>query len=440
MEREKFGSRFAVIMALAGSAIGLGNIWRFPYMVGRYGGAAFIIVYILATALLAVPMLLSESLIGRRGRSNTFGAMEALAPGSAWKWICIPIVLTPLLVLSYYSVVGGWSVEYFIKAFSSDFSADAEAIPAMFDNFLASPWKPLAVFTVFLVLTSVIILLGVKKGIEKFSKITMPTLFLLIILIIVYAFSLPGSHRGIDYLIRPDWSKLTAEAVAAAMGQAFYSLSLGCGVILTYSSYVKEEENLLTSSLGTASADILFAMLAGFAVMPAVFACGIEPQGGPGLVFQSLPYVFCKMGGNIPWLGPAIAAIFFVSILIAALTSSISLMEGCVAYLVDETRLSLPAATGIIFLIAWSIGACCALSGGVFNFFDQMLSTYAMPFGALIFTLFAGWRMSGDDLRDEFTNGGSLRGNVRIYPFVRFLIRYIAPVGVLAIFLGNLIL
>ena len=427
-------------MAFAGSAIGLGNIWRFPYMVGKHGGAAFIILYIVATALLALPMLLSETIIGRRSRSNTFGAMSALAPGSAWRWISLPIVIAPLFVVSYYSVVGGWGVGYFFKAFSSDFAADPEAVPAMFDAFVSSTWKPLLAHTAFLILTAGIVLLGVKRGIEKFSKITMPILFFLIVVIIVYSLFLPGAKAGVDYLVRPDWSKLTAEAAAAAMGQAFYSLSLGCGVILTYASYVKEDENILSSGIGTASADVLFAIMAGFAVMPAVFACGLEPEGGPGLVFQSLPFVFCKMGGGIPWVGPLVGGVFFLTILIAALTSSISMMEGAVAFLVDETALNRRWATAIIFFAAWILGACCAWSGGIFNFFDQLCSNYLMPFGALIFTLFVGWRMSGTDLRDEFTNGGTLRFNNKVYPFVRFLIRYIAPVGVLAVFLTNLFL
>ena len=427
-------------MAFAGSAIGLGNIWRFPYMVGKYGGAAFIILYVIATVMLALPMLLSETIIGRRSRSNAFGAMAALAPHTPWKWICLPIVIAPLFIVSYYSVVGGWGVGYFLKAFSSDFAADPEAVPAMFNAFQASPWKPLFAHTVFLGLTAGIVLLGVKRGIEKFSKITMPVLFFLILVIIVYSLFLPGARSGVDYLIRPDWSKLTAEAAAAATGQAFYSLSLGCGVILTYASYVKEDENILTSGVGTASADVIFAIMAGFAVMPAVFACGIEPEGGPGLVFQSLPYVFCKMGGGIPWVGPLVGGVFFLSILIAALTSSISMMEGAVAFLVDETRLSRPVATGIIFAAGWVLGACCAVSGGVFNFFDQLCSIYLMPFGALIFTLFVGWKMTGSDVRDEFTNGGTLRFNKKVYPFFRFLVRYIAPVGLLAIFLTNLFL
>ena len=409
-------------------------------MVGQNGGAAFIIVYVVATAILALPMLLSETILGRRSRSNTFGALSALAPGSAWRWVAIPIVIAPLLVVSYYSVVGGWGIGYFLKAFSTDFSADPSAVPGMFEAFVASPWKPLLAHTVFLALTAGIVLMGVKRGIEKFSKITMPILFLLVIAIIVYSLFLPGAGAGVRYLVHPDWSKLTAEAVAAAMGQSFYSLSLGCGVLLTYASYVKEEENLLTSGVGTAVADVMFAVMAGFAVMPAVFACGIEPSGGPGLVFQSLPFVFCKMGGGIPWLGPLIGGVFFLTILIAALTSSISMMEGAVAFLVDETSLSRRWATGIIFLVAWVLGACCAWSGGIFNFFDQMCSNYLMPFGAFVFTLFVGWRMTGSDLRDEFTNGGTLRGNGRVYPFVRFLIRYVAPVGVLAIFLTNLFL
>ena len=427
-------------MAFAGSAIGLGNIWRFPYMVGKYGGAAFILVYLAATLLLAIPMLLSETVIGRRSRSNTYGALAALAPRSGWKWLSIPIALTPLLILSYYSVVGGWGVEYLFKAVTSGFSGTPEAVPAEFEAFVSSPWKPIVAHTVFLLLTSGVILLGVKKGIEKFSKFTMPMLFFLIILIIGYSLSLPGAERGVEYLVRPDWSKITPAAAAAAMGQAFYSLSIGCGILLTYASYVREDENLIFSAVGTATADMVFAVMAGFAVIPAVFACGIEPEGGPGLVFQSLPYVFAKMGAGHHWLSGIIGGIFFLSILIAALTSSISMMEGMVAILVDETRLGRRAATGIIFLAAWLIGVCCAWKGSVFNFFDALTSNYMLPFGALVFCLFAGWRLTETELRDELSNGGTLRGNRRVFPAVRFLIRYLAPVGVIAIFLTNLFL
>ncbi|MBQ2331158.1 MAG: sodium-dependent transporter, partial [Bacteroidales bacterium] len=301
--RENFGGRAAVIMALAGSAIGLGNIWRFPYMVGENGGAAFILVYILASLLLLLPIFLAEAVIGRRSRSNAFGAMKALAPHSRWKWTGLFAVLTPMIVLSYYSVVGGWALGYFGTSLTGGFlQSDPEALHGVFASFLGSSWKPVVCFTAFLAISCLIVAGGVKSGIEKFSKYSIPVLFLMIVTMAVFSLSLPGAGEGVRYLIRPDFSKLTASAVAAAVGQGFFSLSLGMGIVITYSSYVKPSENLVASGTGTAIADLLFALLAGFAVMPAVFAAGIEPAAGPGLVFETLPYIFAKMGVDLPFL------------------------------------------------------------------------------------------------------------------------------------------
>lgn len=450
--RENFGSRFAVIMAMAGSAVGLGNIWRFPYMAGQYGGAAFILLYMASTFLLALPIMLSETVIGRRSRSNTFGAMETLAPGTGWKWLGLLTVLSPVIILSYYSVVGGWSVEYFYKSVLQEFTrTEAEGIPAMFGNFISSAWGPIISHTVFLVMVAGIILAGVRSGIERFTKFTMPVLFLLIVLMLIYSVTLPGSAAGISYLIKPDFSKLTAEAVAAAMGQAFFSLSLGVGTILTYSSYISKEENIIASSMGTGISDMLFALLAGFAVMPAVFAGGIEPGAGPGLVFETLPFIFNKMGASLPWLSSVIAMIFFVTILVAALTSAISMMEVGVAYLVEEKRMSRFGATAIIFAFAWVTGILCSLSfgplagvkifgNGIFDFFDKLCSNFLMTFGGLLFTLFVGWKMKKADVADEFTNGGSIRSNIVWFRIMYFLIRYVAPVAIVIIFVTNLII
>lgn len=434
-------------MAMAGSAVGLGNIWRFPYIVGQYGGAAFILVYIISTVFLSLPVFMSESIIGRRSRSNTFGAMEVLAPGSKWKWLGLTSVFTTIILLSYYSVVGGWSVEYLFKSLALDFTNPESA--GGFDSFISSTWEPVLMHTIFLAMTAGIILGGVKKGIERFSKITMPVLFFLIIVIMVYSLSLPGSGDGVKYLLKPDWSRFSAEAVVAAMGQSFYSLSLGIGTILTYASYVRKEENLLVSSSGTAVSDLLFALLAGFAIMPAVFAAGIEPGAGPGLVFETLPFIFGKMGGAIPMLGAIIAIIFFLSILVAALTSSISIMEVSVAYLSEEKKLSRKAATAIIFAIVWGLGILCSLSFGalsgvkllgfsIFEFFDKLCSNFLMVLGGLMFTIFVGWRMKRDDVRDELTSGGRYLGH--FFPVLWFLIRYAAPIAVIIIFVANLII
>lgn len=437
-------------MAMAGSAVGLGNIWRFPYIVGEYGGAAFILVYIIATIFLSLPVFLSETIIGRRSRSNTFGAMEKLAPGTPWKWLGLATVISTMILLSYYSVVGGWSVEYLFKSLAFDFTGvPSEEMTGVFGTFISSTWEPVVMHTIFLLMCAAIILGGVKKGIERFSKITMPILFILIVVIMGYTISLPGSGEGVRYLLKPDWSKLSAEAVAAAIGQSFYSLSLGVGTILTYGSYVRREENLLVSSAGTATSDLLFALLAGFAIMPAVFAAGIAPGSGPGLVFETLPFIFNKMGGTVPLLGAIIAILFFLTILVAALTSAISLLEVGVAYLCEEKKLSRPVATGVLFVFVWGIGILCSLSFGslselkilgctIFEFFDKLCSNYLMVLGGLLFTIFVGWKMSREDVRDELTSGG--RFSNRIFPVLWFLIRYVAPLAVLTIFITNLVL
>lgn len=418
-ERENFGGQLAVILAMAGSAIGLGNIWRFPYIMGEYGGAAFILVYIVACAVLALPIFFAESVIGRRGRSGALGSLRSLAPGSAWKFVGYVATFTPFILLGYYSVVGGWSVGYF-----------ANTVGLPFSRF--NPLHSVLAHTIFMGATAVIVLLGVKNGIEKFSKPAIPTLFALIVAIAIYGLTLPGAGEGVRYLVRPAFSKLSAEGVAAAMGQAFFSLSLGVGTILIYASYSKKEDNLCSMGTGTVTADLLFAIVAGFAIIPAVFAAGIEPGMGPGLVFETLPYVFSTMG----LAGGIVAFLFFFTLLIAALTSSISVLEVTVAYVQEEWGLSRKNATLVSSLIIWAVGVVCCLSGHTFDFMDNICSNWLMPLGGLGFTLFVGWRLSRADVRDEFTNGGTI--NRRLFPAVYFLIRYVAPVGIIAIFLWNL--
>ena len=449
-KRETFGGRLGVVMAMAGSAIGLGNIWRFPYMVGEEGGAAFIILYIAASFLLALPIFFSENIIGRRSGANAVGAMRIMAPGTAWKWVGVTTVISPLIVLSYYSVVGGWSVEYLFKALAFDFTGvPAEKITGFFGRFISSTWEPIVAHTIFIAMSAGIILAGVRKGIEKFSKVTMPLLFALIVAIAIYGLTLPGSRAGVDYLLKPDFSKINAGTIASAMGQAFFSLSLGVGTILTYASYVRKDENLLASGVGTATADLLFAILAGFAIMPAVFAAGIAPGAGPGLVFDTLPFIFNKMGAGVPWISAIVAILFFLTILVAALTSAISMFEVGVAFLTEEKGFSRSLATLTVALGCWIVGILCSLSFGplsgvhlfgksIFDFLDGLCSNWLMPFGGLLFTLFVGWKMSRQDVEDEFTNGGTV--NQKAFPVVWFLIRYIAPVGIVVIFLTNLLL
>ena len=450
-ERENFGSRMAVIMAFAGSAIGLGNIWRFPYLVGQDGGAAFVVIYVLATLFISLPIFFAESVVGRRTGANCRGAFIELGKGTAWPYLGFLMVFTPLWIVSYYSVVGGWSLEYLVQALRLDFIHTApDAMSGSFERFISRTWAPLAFHLAFLAITVTIVALGVKSGIEKFSKICLPVLFALVVLIAVYSLTLPGAQKGLAYLFKPDFSKVTIGTCLDALGQSFYSLSLGMGIIITYSSYVSKKENLMASGVGTAVSDMLFAILAGVAIMPAVFAAGIEPGSGPGLIFDTLPYIFAQMGLQLPWLSSIAAILFFVTILFAALTSSISLIEVGVAYLTEERGFKRGWACVFLFVVTGALGGLCSLSFGpladvkvfgmgFFDLFDTLASNVLLTVGGLLVVLFVGWKMPKADVFDELTNGGTKRRNVRLFNFFYFLIRYVAPVGVAVLILSNLL-
>ena len=447
MKRDSFGSRFGALVAMAGSAVGLGNLWRFPYLVGENGGAAFIIVYILMSFLICLPIFICEFVVGRRSQENAYSAFRDLSGGSWWKYVGVMTVLVPIVVTSYYSVVGGWSVEYLFKSFTFSFThgGSQAAISTMFGDFVSSPWLPLAAHTVFLLTTAVIVAAGIKGGIEKFSKVMMPVLFVIVLGIAIYSMTLPGAKAGLNYLFSPDFSKIDSKACAAALGQAFFSLSIGFGTIMTYASYVSKKENIMFQSTATAVSDLTFALIAGVAIMPAVFAFGLDPQSGPGLVFETLPYVFSQMPA-----GGVVAILFFVALLVAAITSSISMFEVGVAYLVEEKKLQRVGASAIIFAICWVLGAFCSLSFGplsdlklfgrtIFDFFDNLSSNVLMTLGSLLTVLFVGWRLKKTDIYDEFTNGGTIGANVRIFGVLWFLIRYVAPLAIIVIFVSGLV-
>ncbi len=446
--RETFGSNFAVIMAMAGSAIGLGNIWRFPYIVGQYGGAAFIIVYLIASLLLALPIFYAETILGRASRSNTFQAMRTFAPKTLWRHVGFLTIISPILIMGFYGVVGGWSIQYLYKSLTFSFvRSTPDAIDYYFGSYISSDFTPLIGLSIFVAIMVFITLAGVKKGIERFTKPTLPILMILIIGIAIYSVSLPGAYKGVEYLIKPDFSKLTARGVAAALGQSFFSLSLGVGTILIYASYMKKEQNIFSSGLGTALFDVVFAIIAGFAIMPAVFASGLEPSAGPGLIFKTLPFIFNKIGQTLPLVSGIISIVFFFSIFIAALTSAISLLEVGVAYLSEETRLNRKFATIVVGGIIWFLGVLCSLSFGllsditiggenIFGIFDHVCSNILMPLGGLLFTIFVGWKMPKSTVYEEFTNNSTKKFNIKLYPIVRFLMRYVAPIGIIAIWIS----
>ena len=447
MSRDSFGSRFGALVAMAGSAVGLGNLWRFPYLVGENGGAAFIIVYIILSFLICLPIFISEFVVGRRSQKNAYAAFRDLSGGSAWRWVGLFTIIVPLIVLSYYSVIGGWSIEYLLKSITFSFTGgeSQSAVNTMFSDFVTSTWGPLAVHTGFLLATTLIVVFGIKGGIEKFSKVMMPLLFVIVLGIAIYSLTLPGAQKGVEYLFNPDFSKIDAKACAAALGQAFFSLSLGFGTIMTYASYVDKKENIMFQSTATAVSDLMFALIAGIAIMPAVFAFGLNPQSGPGLVFETLPYVFSQMPA-----GGLVAILFFAALLVAALTSSISMLEVAVAYLVEEKKFSRATACTVLFVVCWIVGALCSLSfgplshikidgGNLFDFFDNLSSNILMTLGSLLTVLFVGWRLKKTDVYDEFTNGGTLSRNAKLFGVLWFLIRYVCPLAIISIFISGLL-
>ena len=443
----------AVILAMAGSAIGLGNIWRFPYMVGEHGGAAFVIVYVAATVLISLPVFLAEAMIGRRSHTNARDAFARLSRQHPfWRGAGYLSIIIPLLIVSYYSVIGGWSVEFFFQSCGLSFTHMApEDASGVFGSFVSKTWLPVVMHLLFLAASVGVVAGGVRAGIEKFSKITLPLLFVLILVIIFYSVTLPGSSEGVRYLLKPDWSELTPRSFAYAMGQSFFSLSLGMGAIITYGSYIKKDENLLVTSAGTAVSDLLFALLAGLAIMPAVFAAGIEPGAGPGLIFQSIPYVFTKMSVSAPVLSSVAAIVFFLAIIVAAMTSCISLLEVGVSFLMERAKISRLRACAGIFVLCGSLGVLCSLSFGplagvrvagmsIFDFLDWLCSNILLLLMALLAVVFVGFILPRRVTQDEFTSRQRYRFNARIFPLVYFLIKWVAPIAVVIIFFTNFIL
>jgi len=444
-KRDGFGSRFGVLVAVAGSAVGLGNLWRFPYLVGNNGGAAFIVVYITMAIVLCLPIMISEFIIGRRTQSNAIGAVKKLAPKSGWLSIGVISVATAFMISCFYSVVGGWTLEYIVKSLSSGFLVnDNSALTKTFSNFTTSSARPAIMMLIYLAINALIVSAGIKNGIEKYAKILMPALFVLIIILAIRSLTLPGAQAGLNFLFNPDFSKLTAGSVLAALGQAFFSLSVGMGCIITYGSYVDKKENLMNISLTTAIADTTFAILAGMAIIPAVFAFGISPGEGPGLVFITLPQIFAQMP-----FGQVISFVFFVILLVAAITSSISLLEVVVAYFVEELKMSRRVATLITFSVIGLFGVLCSLSLGelkeitlfgknMFDLFDYTTSNIMLPVGGLLIVLFVGWKMKQEDVQDELFNSGKIPFKKNLFKGIIIGIKFLAPIAIAFILLNGI--
>lgn len=445
-KRDSFASSLGILLAMTGSAVGLGNLWRFPYLVGENGGAAFIIFYLVCVVFLCMPIMMCEFILGRRSQANAFGAYKKLAPGTAWKHAGLLSVLAAAFILSFYSVVGGWSIKYLVMACGLKFTTAGGIQPEpMFNEFVTSNWLPIFYTLAFLACTGIIIIAGVKNGIEKFTKTLMPVLFIMMVVLAVRSMTLPGASEGVRYLFKPDFSKFTASSAMAALGQAFFSLSLGCGTILTYASYVSHKENIMKCSAETTLLDTLFALIAGCAIIPAVFAYGISPGQGPGLVFVTLPAIFAELPA-----GGVVAIVFFLSLFLAALTSAISLLEVVIAFLIEECKLRRPVAVAVSMSVFVVLAVLCSLSQGalshvkifslnIFDLFDYVSANVLMTFGALFATLFVGHRLSRADIEDELTSSGRYRLPRPLAGFIYFIIRWAAPVVIIALLVAGLI-
>lgn len=437
------------IFAAAGSAVGLGNIWRFPMLVGDNGGAAFILIYIVSILFVGIPIMVGEFVIGRHTQSNMIEAFRQLAPGKWWRIIGVMGIGVAFIILSYYIVVSGWTLYYAYSSFTGALADPDCNYGAFFGDFVANPWLSLLSAVVFMLMTHLIIIRGVQNGIEKCSKVLMPMLLLIIGILVVCTFSMPGINEGLTFLLKPDFSKLTISVVLAAMGQAFYSLSVAMGCLCTYASYFGRNTRLVSSALSVSSIDTFVAILSGFIIFPAVFSVpGVEANAGPGLVFQTLPYVFNMAFGDVPFLAYIFSGLFYILLFLAALTSAISLHEAVTAYVHENWNITRKKASTIVSASAMFMGVFCCLSFGVlshwtifgltiFDLFDVVSSTIILPLGGVLLALFVGWYLNRELVRKEITNDGQV--SQRIFPILMFLLRWVAPIAILTMFVKGLI-
>lgn len=440
--RATLGGKLSAILVAAGSAVGLGNIWRFPYMAGDNGGGAFLLLYIVCILLFGLPLMLAEFSIGTYSRKNAVGAYRAHSRG--WSLLGYNGVLAAFLILGSYLVVSGWTLEYTIHSLTGEFSrySSPEEYEASFERFTINPWRPAAYTCIFVAITHLVIAMGVKKGIERSAKLLMPLLLLILVVLAIHSMMLPGGGDGLKFLFQPDFSKITPRTALTALGQAFFSLSIGLGCMITYASYFKPDTDLRKTALSVTLLDTLVAVLAGVVIFPAVFSAGIEPSSGPSLVFITLPYIFNGMPLSMVW-----STIFFLLLVIAALTSTISLHEVVTAYLHEECGLRRTAAAWCTSLATAFMGILASLSLGavkalnifglsVFDSLDFVTANILLPLGGLFTCIFAGWRLDRKLLRDQITNGGKVK--FRIFGLFVFLLRYVCPILILFVFLDNL--
>lgn len=441
-ERPKFSTKFGVIAATVGSAVGLGNIWRFPYEAGAHGGGAFLAANILCIFLIGIPVVCSEFVIGRASRRNIFGAMGTLAPrgGKIWRMAGFLGVASAMLILSFYAVVSGWTLEYLWQSVTGALtSADAPDTHVGFVKFTTG-WRCVFWTVILLAINTAVVLRGVKKGIENVSNWMMPLLFLLLIVMAVNSLLLPGAKAGLDFLFAPDFNKVDSATILSALGQAFFSLSVGLGTLTVYGSYFPSDTRIVRSASIMAGLDTFVAILAGVIIFPAVFSFGKEPAAGPQLVFEVLPDIFREMSFGGLW-----STLFFLLLLIASLTSTISLSETGVSFCVEKFKMSRKKAVAISMGFCTTLGIFCALSFGpmadtticgltIFDLLDFVTSNIFLPLGGMFVAIFTGWIVDRATVDKELSPAPLL-----IKRAVVFSLRYIAPVGILLVFINNLI-
>lgn len=442
-ERAQFTTKFGVIAATVGSAVGLGNIWRFPYEAGVHGGSAFLIIYIVCVFLIGIPVMCSEFIMGRGTHKNVLGAFKQLNNNPRWHWCSYVGILASLMILSFYSVVAGWTVEYLYQAIIGGLtSSGSHNFGSEFNSFCVSPWRNVGWTLLFLLLNFLVLIRGVQKGIEKISNIVMPLLFVMLLIFCINSLLLPEAKKGLEFLFKPDFSKITPSVVLGAMGQAFFSLSLGLSGLLIYSSYFSDKVRLVKNATIVAVLDTLVAIMAGIIIFPAVFSYGATPSEGPTLVFEVLPSIFASMPGGYIW-----AVMFFLLLFFASITSTISMSEISIAFFSEEYKMKRKSATLLTTGIAVIFGTLCALSFGIldelkifgmtiFNFFDYFSSNILLPLGGIIFAVFVGWYVDKKFVRDQLTN----HGTIKVYTFsvIMALMRYVAPTAIALIFLYGL--
>lgn len=446
-KRVTLGGRLSAVLVAAGSAVGLGNIWRFPTMAGDNGGGAFLLLYILCVAVLGLPLMLAEFSVGRAARCNAVGAYRKL--NRRWSFLGYGSVWTAFLILGFYYVVSGWTLEYFVHSVTGFLGRydTPEQYRSVFENFRVHPWRPTVYAWIFVLITHGVIALGVRKGIERSAKFLMPLLFFVLVVLAGHSLLMPGSEEGVRFLFRPDFSKVTPHTVLAALGQAFFSLSIGMGCMVTYASYFNRETDLRRTAVNVAVLDTLVALLAGLAIFPAAYSVGIfssaeVPTAGPDLVFITLPAIFDSMTWGGLW-----ASVFFLLLVVAALTSTLSLHEVVTAYLHEEWHLSRKGAAGLTTVSMLFLSALASLSLGmlngwricgltIFDSLDFLTANIMMPAGGLLTSLFVGWVLDRRLLRRELTAGGRFGG--RFIPLLVFMLRWVCPAILTAVFLDNL--